>query len=44
MCDISYLTVEICTPERIRLVQLAMASREYLLPLCWSCVWMGWPQ
>ena len=33
MCDLAYLTAQICTPERIRLVQLAMALREYPLPL-----------
>ena len=44
MCDLAYLTAQICTPERIRLVQLAMALREYPLPLRCGPVQVGWPQ
>jgi len=32
MCDLGSHTLEICTPERTRLVQPAVALREYLLP------------
>lgn len=40
MCDLGYLTVKFCMPERIRLVQLEMASHEYPLPPSVG-PWMG---
>lgn len=40
MCDLGSLSVEICTSEKIRLVQLVMASCEYPLPPSVG-LWMG---